>query len=190
MTPRYTRELAGTMAPAPGRWAIGSEGSRVEFVATYLEVARLRARFRAVSGHVVVAEAPEDSHVDVAIDAASLGTGVRLLDRILRTAPFLNVRRHPSIRFRSRRVVRTGPVTLRVAGDLTVRTVTRPVTLDVRYRGLVEGPGGPRARFAARSEVDRVAFGFGWSHILGVPLSGRLVSVELEVEATPEEDPR
>ncbi|MGH2723735.1 MAG: YceI family protein [Actinomycetota bacterium] len=186
---QHARDLEGTVAPAPGPWDIHPEGARVEFVARYLEVGRLRGRFRGVTGHMVVAERPEDSRLEVAIAAASIDTGIRLLDRVLRTGPFLNVRRHPWLRFRSREVARTGQTNLRVTGDLTVRTVTRPVTLDVDYRGLAPGAGAARARFAARAEVDRVAFGFGWSHILGVPLSGRGVRVELEVEAWPGEGP-
>lgn len=187
MSDRHVRDVDGTEAPAPGRWSIASRDARVEFVARYRETARLRGRFREVWGRMEVADRPEDSRLEVAIRAASIDTGIRLLDAILRTRPFLGVRRHPWLRFRSRHVTRTGDTTLRVTGDLTVRTVTAPVTLDVRYGGLAPGPEGVRARFAARGRVDRTAFGFGWAHIMGVPLSGRWVGVDLEVEAEPED---
>lgn len=182
-----TRQWEGIETPAPGRWTI--DRARVEFVAGY-ELGRLRGRFHEVAGSMDVAEHPEESRLEVAIDAASVDTGIWLLDRVLRTRPFLNARRHPYLWFRTRRVTRTGETSLRVVGDLTVRRVTRPVALDVRFRGMEGGPGGaPAARFSAAGEVDRAAFGFGWSHILGVPLRGRRVRVELEIAATPAERP-
>lgn len=185
-----TRPWEGIETPAPGRWRIDPERARVEFVAGYLEMGRLRGRFHGVSGAMDVAARPEDSRLEVAIDAATIDTGIGLLDRVLRTRPFLNVRRHPHLSFRTREVTRTGETRLRVIGDLTVRRVTRPVALDVRYRGIDAVPDAPpRARFTASGEVDRVAFGFGWSHILGVPLRGRRVRVELEVAATPAGEP-
>lgn len=190
MTAAHSRPWDGVEAPAPGRWTIEPHGARVEFVARYFDVARLRGRFRSVSGTVTVAERPEESGLDVAIDAASIHTGIAVLDRVLRTPRFLDVGRHPTLRFRSRRIERVGRTALRVWGDLTIRGTSRPVTLVADYRGIEADRGrGARARFTAAADVDRHAFGVGWRSIMGVPLSGRFVRVELQVDIRREDPP-
>ncbi len=175
-----TRDFRGVEAPAPGRWSIDASRSRLTFVARYLEVARLRARFRRLSGIVVVDARPEASHLEVGIDAASIDTGIPMLDRVLRSRRFLDVERYPRFVFRSTGVSVRGRTGLEVVGDLSIRGVTREVSMEVVYRG-VEPWGGPVARFFATAEVDRMAFGLGWRHILGVPLSGRTVRAEMDV---------
>lgn len=178
------REWDGRAVPQSGRWRIDPARSRVAFLVRYRETARLRGRFVDVTGAVDVGERPEDSTLDARIRAASVRTGIPLLDRILRTRRILDVARHPELRFRSTAVAVVGPRRLRVDGDLTVRGVTRPVALDVEYGGTALRGAGTVATFTARGQVDRAAFGLGWRRILGIPVSGRGVGVELRVSIT------
>lgn len=177
----HLREWEGLAVPGPGRWRIDPARSRVAFVVPYRETARLRGRFLDVSGTVEVGDRPEDSTLEARIGAASVRTGIPLLDRILRTRRLLDAARYPELRFRSTGVSVVGPRHVRLHGDLTVRDVTRPVVLNVEYGGSLPRPTMTAATFTARGRVDRAAFGLGWRRILGVPISGRGVAVELRV---------
>lgn len=182
-----TREWEGREAPAPGTWEVSPQGSRVGLVARYLRVARLRILFREFSGTIEVADHPEDTGLEATIVASSIDTGIGVLDRILQGPGLLHAERYPEVRFRSTEVRLMGESRLRLVGDLTIRDVTRPVTMQVDYLGLArDGRGRPRARFLAFAEIDRDEF-LAWKHLLGIRhwLIGQRVRIELLIEALP-----
>src|SRR6266496_4182437 len=113
----------------PGTAWIQSSGA----VARHLVVTKVRGKFNVFSGAIHIGDSVEDSWAELEIDAASIDTGVPDRDGHLRSADFLDVEHHPKITYRSTRVDRTGPSTLRVIGDLTIRDLTNPVALDVAY---------------------------------------------------------
>jgi polyisoprenoid-binding protein YceI len=173
-------------ALAPGVWEIDPAHSNVEFVARHL-LSKVRGRFSSFSGDLTIADDPAQSGVEVTIDAARIETGTPDRDAHLRSADFLDVERFPSLSFRST-AVRAGdePGHYLVDGDLTIRDVTRPVTLDVEYLGWSDDPwGGQRAGFSASTEIDRDEFGANWNVVVetGRLLVGKRVRIELEVEA-------
>lgn len=174
-------------APAAGTWEIDPVHSAVTFAARHLMVSKVRGGFRGFRGTLHVSDVPEQSWVEVEIDAASIDTGEAQRDAHLRSPDFLDAERFPALTFRGTEVERTGERTLRVRGDLTIRDVTRPVDLDVEYLGVVADPwGGTRAGFTASTEIDREDFGVTWNQLLeagGVVVS-RKIRIELEVEAT------
>ncbi|MGH9033121.1 MAG: YceI family protein [Acidimicrobiia bacterium] len=171
---------------APGIWEIDPVHTNVEFVARHL-LSRVRGRFRDFSGQLVIAEDPTRSSVDVTIEAASVDTGNADRDAHLRSPDFLHVERFPTLAFRGT-ATRPGtePGHYLVDGDLTIRDVTRPVTLEVEYHGWSDDPwGGQRAAFSAMTEVQRTDFGADWNVVVetGGLLVGKTVRIELEVEA-------
>lgn len=186
-TEPLTREYKGTAVPLPGEYAIDTSHSTVEFVAKHLMVAKVRGRFSGFSGTVTIAEAPEESHVEVTIDAASVSTGNPDRDAHLRSADFFDVEQFPTLEFRSTSVAHEGGDDWAVAGDLTLHGVTRPVTLHVEFSGASPTPWGTKAvGFAAWTEVDREEWGLTWNAALetgGVVVSKK-VRLELEVEAS------
>lgn len=185
-TQTATRTIEGVEAPEAGTWAIDPAHSSVEAIARHLMVAKVRGRFGSYEGEIVVGDTPEDSSVEVTIDAASIDTGETKRDEHLRSPDFLDVENHPTLTFRSTDVHRTGERTLEVAGDLTIRGATRPVTLDVEYLGVTRDPwGNTRAAFSATTEIDREEFGITWNQALetGGVMVGRKLKVELEVSA-------
>lgn len=185
-TQTATRTIDGVEAPEAGTWAIDPAHSSVEAIARHLMVAKVRGRFGSYEGEIVVGDTPEDSSVEVTIDAASIDTGETKRDEHLRSPDFLDVENHPTLTFRSTDVHRTGERTLEVAGDLTIRGATRPVTLDVEYLGVTRDPwGNTRAAFSATTEIDREEFGITWNQALetGGVMVGRKLKVELEVSA-------
>src|SRR6201999_2816673 len=107
------------------------------------------------------------SIVEATIDAASIDTGTAQRDDHLRSADFFDAGRFPSLSFRSRRIEKLDEVRYRVTGDLTIRDVTREVTLDVESGGRARDPwGNERIGFTARTAFDRKDFGLGWNQVL------------------------
>jgi polyisoprenoid-binding protein YceI len=184
-----TRTVAGRELPPPGRWRIDPSHSQIEFVARHMMIARTRGRFREFSGSIHIAEVPEQSSVEVVIVAASIDTGDAQRDAHLRSPEFLDVERFPEIRFRSTGVRPVADNRWEVAGDLTIRDVTRPVTLDVEFCGVATDPwGNLRAAFLASTEINRDEFDVSWNRALegGGFLVGKGVRIELDVEAVRE----
>ena len=184
-----TRTVGGVQLPEAGRWEIDRSHSSVEFTVRHLMVSKVRGRFGGFSGSVHVADAPEDSSVEVVIDAASIDTRDSGRDEHLRSPDFLDVTAHPALAFRST-AVRPAGKQWQVDGELTVRGVTRPVTLDVELHGVVTNPWGKQvAGFTATTELDRDEFGLTWNQALetGGVLVGRKVRIELSVEAVLQE---
>jgi polyisoprenoid-binding protein YceI len=178
------RTINGVEAPAAGTWEIDPAHSELAFIARYLMVTKVRGGFGEFSGTCHIAEAPEESWVEVTIKAASIDTGTPDRDKHLRSPDFLDVERFPELRFRSTKVELTGGTSLRVTGDLTVRDVTRPVVLEAEFQGIAMDPwGGTRAAFSATTEIDREEFGASWN--VALETGGWLVSkkVRLELEA-------
>lgn len=172
--------------PAPGVWELDPAHTTVGFVARHLMVTKVRGRFTGVSGSITVAERPEDSCVEVTIDAASVDTREEARDNHLRSPDFLDVEHYPTITFRSTGVRHLGGNRWAVDGELTIRGVTRPVTLDVTYEGAVRDPwGGERIGFSATTEIDRDDWGVSWNVPLeaGGLLVGKKVKIEIEAEA-------
>jgi polyisoprenoid-binding protein YceI len=167
-------------------WSIDSSHSGVHFSVRHLVVAKVRGRFATFSGSVKLDESDlTRSTVEVEIDASSIDTGVADRDKHLRSADFFDVERFPKLRFASTRVESAGKNRYLVHGDLTIRDVTRPVTLDVEYGGAAKDPwGNERAAFAASTSVERSDYGLKWNQALeaGGVLVGERVDIELEVE--------
>jgi polyisoprenoid-binding protein YceI len=146
------RVVDGRELPPVGRWRIDPAHSEIQFVARHMMIAKVRGRFRQFEGWLDVAERVEDSSVEVVIHAASIDTGDEQRDDHLRSPDFLGVERFPQITFRSTSVAPgRDPDRYVVVGDLSIRGVTRPVTLDVELEGVATDPWGARAWGSSRS---------------------------------------
>jgi len=184
-TATLTREHHGSVLPGPGVYDIDAKHTAVEFVARHLMISRVRGRFEDVAGVITVAEVPEESSVEVTVGAASVSTGETQRDAHLRSGDFFDVETHPQWTFRSTAVAADGDH-WKVAGDLTIRGVTHPVTLDVEFDGANVTPWGTVAiGFTAAAEIDREQWGLTWNQALetGGVVVGRKIRIELSVEA-------
>ena len=142
--------------PPKGTWKLDPNHTLIGAVARHLMVTKVRGKFDSFEGAVHIGDTPEQSWAELAIDAASIDTGVEQRDEHLRSADFLDVANFPRITFRSTGVDVTGENTLRVVGDLTIRGITRPVSLDVTFEGVSPDPwGGTRAGFTISGELVR-----------------------------------
>jgi polyisoprenoid-binding protein YceI len=167
-------------------WNIDASHSTIGFSIRHMVFSKVRGRFLKHTGAIQLADDPAASWVEVAIDAASIDTGTAQRDTHLRSADFFDVERFPELRFRSTRVEELGGDRLRVIGDLTIRDITRTVTLDVEPAGRGMDPwGNERIGFVAKTSVDRKDFGLQWNQVLeaGGVLVGDRVDIELDVQA-------
>jgi polyisoprenoid-binding protein YceI len=151
-------------------WHAGPPESEIRFALRHLVTAEITGRATRWSATIGIDfEQPSLSSVEVVIDAASLETGTTERDNHVRSAEFLDVRAFPEIRFKSSEVRTIGHGHYKVAGDLTIRDVTRAVTLEVEEHA----PGQSRAEadslsFTAHATIDRQAFGLHWNQDLDV----------------------
>ena len=178
-----TLEKATVAPPDAGTWSFDPAHTSVEFSGRYLMVSKVGGRFTDVSGALTVAEDPTQSSVEVTIQSASLTTAHADRDGHLKSPDFLDVEDFPTIEFVSRSV-EGGGGSWQMTGDLTIKGVTRPVTFDVEYRGVVGDPwGGKRAAFSAKARIDRNDWGLSWN--VGLETGGVLVGpkVDISIEA-------
>ncbi len=167
-------------------WKIDPAHSAIHFTVRHMMIANVRGEFEQFTGTIELdVEHPENTRVEVEIDAASINTREPQRDAHLRSADFLDVENHPHIIFKSTRVERTGETTARLHGDLTIRGITRPVVLDVEHTGIVTSPWGHRsAGFEARAKINRKDWGLTWNKALeaGGVLVGDEIKIEIELE--------
>ncbi|OLC56646.1 MAG: hypothetical protein AUH85_05670 [Chloroflexi bacterium 13_1_40CM_4_68_4] len=169
------------------KWEIDPVHSTIGFSAKHLMVSTVRGRFGGVRGEIDLdPEAPEKATAEIVIDAASVETGMPMRDNHLRSADFFEADRFPHLTYRVTKVHRLGSDRFRVEGDLTIRDVTRPVTLEAALSDLfVDTRRGTRIAISASGSIDRTDFGLRWNQTLetgGVVVSDR-VKLELEITA-------
>jgi polyisoprenoid-binding protein YceI len=183
-TPAPTRTVDGVDLPAPGVWRVDPGHAEIGFVARHFMLTKVRGRFTGVDATVEVAEAPEDSRVEATIDMASVASGDQTRDDHLRSADFFDVEKWPTSSFRSTDVTwsgRSGTVT----GELTIKDVSRPVSLEVEYLGHARDPwGNDRAVFDAVGSINREDLGLTYNMVLesGGLLVSKDITLELHVE--------
>lgn len=168
----------------PGVWKIDHDHTTIGAVARHMMLTKVRGKFTDFEGAVTVGETPEESSVEVTIQAASIDTGVEGRDQHLRSEDFLDVEKYPTLTFRSTKVEPSGDGRFNVTGDLTIRGVTKPITLQGELEGTGVDPwGGTRALFSLKGELDREAWGITWNAALEA--GGVLVSktFQLEIES-------
>ena len=161
-------------------WTIDPAHSTIEFVAKHMMITTVKGRFAEFEGTIVADEENlADSSVEVTMQAASIDTRSEQRDGHLRSADFLDVENYPEVTFRSTRVEGTKEE-FKLTGDLTIRGVTRPITLDVTFGGEGKDPwGGTRASFSAHGKFDRRDFGLTWN--VALETGGILVSNEVKI---------
>ena len=182
------QQTGAATAPQTGAstWALDPAHTLVEFAGRHMMVTTVKGRFKGVRGTITIDEAdPDRSTVEAELDAASLDTGNEQRDAHLKSPDFLNVEQFPTITFNSTRVERAAHDHYKMTGDLTIRNVARPVTLDVVYSGQAKDPmGGVHAGFSAHTSINRKDWGLTWNVALetGGFLVGEEVKLALEVE--------
>jgi polyisoprenoid-binding protein YceI len=184
MTTMIERELAPQTQTT---WNIDPAHTEVGFSVKHLMISTVRGRFGDVRGTITFDESDlTGAAVEAEIATASIDTRQEQRDAHLRSADFFEVEKYPTITFRSRRVERIKGERYRIAGDLTIRDVTREVVLEGTDEGRGRDPwGGERLAFSAATTIDRRTFGLTWNQALetGGVLVSNEIKISLDVQA-------
>ena len=175
-----------TAAAVATAWHIDPTHSHAEFSVRHLMISNVKGRFALVSGSLIGDEAdPENASIELTIPVAGIDTRDDRRDAHLRSADFFEAETYPAIRFRSARITRAGAGAFTVTGDLTLRDVTKQITLNVASGGRVRDPwGGERVGFSTATTINRRDFGLHWNQALetGGVLVGDEVKISVELE--------
>ncbi|MFW6693614.1 YceI family protein [Streptomyces sp. MAR4 CNX-425] len=165
-----------------GTWTIDPVHSDISFVVRHLGVAKVRGTFDHVEGTIVTHEDPLQSEVSAVIQTTSVNTRNDTRDNHVRSTDFLDVDGYPEMKFRSTGI-REKDGDYLIDGDLTLRGITRPVTLEAEIGGFAgTGPEGkPVVGFSASTEISRTDFGVtGGAAGAGV---SDTIKITLDIEA-------
>jgi polyisoprenoid-binding protein YceI len=174
-------------ATLTGTYAIDPTHSRIGFVARHAMVTKVRGSFNEFEGSGYFdAENPAASHLALTIQAASIDTRNADRDGHLKSNDFFDMENCPEITFASTAVEQLDPENYRVTGDLTIKGVTKPVTVDFEYTGAATDPfGNHRIGLEGKTTVNRKDWGVNWNAALeaGGVLVSEKVTLEFEVSA-------
>jgi polyisoprenoid-binding protein YceI len=182
-----TRNVNGTEYPAVGIYDIDVSHTRLGFAVRHMAVSKVRGEFKEFSGTLELAENPVDSKISVTLQAATVETKDENRDNHLRTNDFFDVDNHPTWTFTSTAIRPVTPTEWHVDGDLSIRGVTKQVTLDANLEGVVQDPYGfHRVGFSATMNINRDDFGVSFNAALeaGGLVVSKKVDIDLEIEAT------
>jgi polyisoprenoid-binding protein YceI len=179
------QEYRGVSIPPAGTYELDGTHTAVGFVARHM-LSKVRGQFTEFTGTIEVGDSPEDSRVEVEIETESITTHTDKRDQHLMSSDFLEIAKYPLMTFRSAAVRPTGGMSFELQGDLTIKDITRPVTLSGEFLGW--GPnmeGEPMLAASAKTTIDREDWGMTWNMAVeaGGFLVGKKVDLEIEIEA-------
>ncbi|GAA1939807.1 YceI family protein [Nocardioides marmoribigeumensis] len=175
-----------TLQDLDGTYVLDASHSRMGFVARHAMVTKVRGSFNDFSGSATTGAGLADARIEVAIKADSITTGNADRDGHLRSGDFFGTDEHAELTFVSTSVEAVDAETLRVTGDLTIKGVAKPVTIDFEYAGAATDPfGNLRVGFEGSTVIKRSDYGITWNAALeagGVLVSDK-VTLEIEISA-------
>jgi polyisoprenoid-binding protein YceI len=182
--------MTETAAPAltlAGEYQIDPAHSRIGFTARHAMVTKVRGQFGEFRGTARIDDAnPAASNTEIVIQAGSFDSSQEQRDGHVRSEDFLNVEVYPEITFTSTGVEKGGDDVWHITGDLTIRDVTAPVTVDFEFTGLAKDPfGNIRAGFEGATTINRKDYGISFNAALetGGVLVSEKVGLEFDISA-------
>lgn len=174
--------LAMPSHAATSTWNLDPFHSNAQFTVRHLGISNVQGEFTKISGTVMIDDADiTKSTVSVTIDVSSVDTRVSRRDDDLKSPNFFDVAKYPSITFKSTKITKGGDGKLMVTGDLTIKDVTKEVTLDVTGpTAPISAMGSQRRGFAASTKVNRQDF-----HVSADPgMVGDDIAIQIDCEMT------
>jgi polyisoprenoid-binding protein YceI len=176
--------IAAPAATTP--WQIDTAHTEVEFSARHLMISNVKGRFSNPAGTASFdPRRPAALGLEVTIPVATIDTRNEQRDTHLRSADFFDAEHFPTITFKGKRIDGDIKAQFRLTGDLTIRGVTREITLDVTSEGAGGDPwGNERLGFSATGKLDRKDFGLTWNQALetGGVVVGDTIKIVINTE--------
>lgn len=174
------------LSTAAGTWNIDPAHTSINFVVRHAMISKVRGSFNEFAGSFTIDGANiAASSASLTIQAASIDTGNADRDGHLTSPDFLDIATFPTLSFTSTSVATKGDDIL-LTGDLTIRGVTKPVTIEFEYHGTQVDPwGNTKVGFEGKAEISRKDFDLTWNAVLegGGVLVGDTVKLEFDVQA-------
>jgi polyisoprenoid-binding protein YceI len=163
------------------KWNLDTAHSEILFTTRHMMISKVRGQFEKFTANVNLdLENPENTTVEALIETASINTREEKRDGHLKSPDFLDVANFPTMTFRSTKVERIDGRHAKMTGDLTIRGVTRNVSMDVEFTGMAKSPWGTHsAGFGAWTTISRKDWDLTWN--VALETGGWLVSDEIEI---------
>ena len=167
-------------------WQIDSSHSQIQFTVRHMMITNVRGTFDKFTGTVHFDEKNlAKAEIDVTVDTTSVNTKDEKRDGHLKSPDFFDVATFPTITFKSKSITLSGDKKGKVVGDLTIKGITKEVTLETELVGVAKSPfGSTNAGFNASTKINRKDWNLGWNVALeaGGVLVGEDVTLNIEVE--------
>lgn len=164
---------------AHGTWNLDASHSEIGFTVRHAGISKVRGKFESFTGTVVADEAKNQLSISASVETSSFNSGNEGRDEHIKSADFFESEKFPTMEFTSNHLEEIGS-NLVLAGDLTLRGVTKQVTFDVEFNGFATDPfGNLRAGFEAETTISRKEFGMVWNAALET--GGVLVSDKVKI---------
>jgi polyisoprenoid-binding protein YceI len=162
-------------------WTIDYSHSEINFKVRHMMISNVHGEFKKFTGTVNFnPEQPDQTTLDIQIDAASINTNDEKRDGHLRSPDFLDAQQFPYLTFKSKRVQMIDESNAKLFGNLTIQDITREVALNVEFLGMAKAPWGTTsAGFAATTRINRKDWDLNWN--VALETGGWLVSETIEI---------
>ncbi|MEW6702092.1 MAG: YceI family protein [Bacteroidota bacterium] len=168
------------------KWAIDKTHSGVQFSVSHLVISEVSGQFKSFDGSIEAAKDDfTDAKIDFSVDVASISTENEKRDTHLKSDDFFNAEKFPKMTFKGKSLKKVAGKNYKLVGDLTIRNVTKEVTLYVVYNGTVKDPwGNTKAGFKIKGEINRFDYNLKWNALMeaGGAVVGSTVYITVNLE--------
>ena len=185
-TPLKHKDLSGeeknekTIKDAPAKWSIDKAHSNVKFTVTHLVVSEVEGSFKIFDGSLEASKADySDAKINFTVDVNSVNTDNDMRDKHLKSEDFFAADKFPAMKFESTSFTPAGGSNYKLAGNLTIKDVTKPVVFDVNYGGTANAMGKTKAGFKAKTSINRFDYNLKWDK--ATEAGGLVVSKDVEL---------
>lgn len=167
------------------KWTLDKAHSNVKFAVTHMLVSEMEGSFKLFDGSVENTKPDfSDAKISFTVDVASINTDNEMREKHLKGDDFFNAEKYPQMKFESTSFTPADGNKYKLAGNLTIRDVTKPVVFDVTYGGTITAMGGERIGFKAKTTIDRFDYNLKWNKAVetGGLVVGKDVDITVNVE--------
>jgi len=156
------------------KWVLDPMHSEVQFKVKHLVISTVTGSFKSFEGSFEADEEDfSDAQIEFSLDVDSIDTNQAQRDGHLKTGDFFDIENHPKITFKSTSFTKTGDDEYKLAGDLTIKGITKSVSLNVEHGGIAtDFYGNTKAGFEVTGKINRKDFGLTWD---GITEAGSIV---------------
>lgn len=172
--------LVASIPDQAGKWSVDKAHSSVKFSVTHLVVSEVEGSFKLFDGSMENTKGDfSDAKIDFTVDVNSLNTDNEMRDKHLKGDDFFNAEKFPAMKFQSTSFKSAGGNKYKLAGNLTIRDITKPVVFDVTFGGTAVNMGKTKAGFKAKTSINRFDYNLKWNK--ATEAGGLVVSNEVDL---------